>query len=55
MHGMNYYCDVLARLVITWLSSCDSSFECDRPQTLVEGGLGVASYPGSSKGGGERA
>ena len=38
-----------------WLSSYDSSFECDRPQTLVEGGLGVASYPGPSKGGGERA
>ena len=29
-------------------------FECDRPQTLVEGGLGVASHPGPSKGG-ERA
>ena len=38
-----------------WLSSYDSSFECDRPQTLVEGGVGVASYPGPSKGGGERA
>ena len=37
-----------------WLSSYDSSFECDRPQTLVEGGLGVASCPGPSKGG-ERA
>ena len=36
-------------------SSYDSSFECDRPQTLVEGGLGVASYPGPSKSGGERA
>ena len=30
-------------------------FECDRPQTLVEGGLGVASHPGPSKGGGTRA
>ena len=29
---------------------------CHRPQTLVEGGIGVASYPGLSKeGGGERA
>ena len=30
MHGMNY-CDV----AITWLSSYDSSFECDRPESLV--------------------
>ena len=30
-------------------------FECDRPQTLVERWLGVASYPGPSKGGRERA
>ena len=30
-------------------------FECDRPQALVEGWLGVALHPGPSKGGGERA
>ena len=30
-------------------------FECDRPQTLIKGALGVASYPGPSERGGERA
>ena len=34
---------------MTWLSSYDSSFECDGPQTLVKGGLGAATYPGPLK------